>query len=64
MSPRLTVKKQALNLTEHLPEKTTWDDILHAVYIRKKIGQGLEAADVGKVTSHDEIKRRFLRGSV
>jgi len=57
----LTTKKQALEMIKRLPERATWDDIMYEIYVRKKISQGIKAADEGRVIPHEEVKKRFLR---
>jgi hypothetical protein len=56
-----SAKKQALDMIRKLPDKTTWDDIMYEIYVRKKIARGIKAADEGKVVSHEEVKKRFLK---
>ncbi len=56
-----TVKKQALEMMKKLPEKSTWDDIMYEIYVRKEIEAGIQAADEGKVVPHDAVKKRFLK---
>ena len=56
-----SAKKQALEMIGKLPDKATWDDIMYEIYIRKKIARGIKAADEGKVVSHEEVKKRFLK---
>lgn len=56
-----TTKKQALEMIKKLPERATWDDIMYEVYVRKKIAHGVKAADEGRVVTHEEVKKRFLR---
>jgi predicted transcriptional regulator len=56
-----TTKKAALELIRKLPEKATLDDIMYEIYVRKKIEAGIKAAEEGKVVSHEEVKKRFLR---
>jgi predicted transcriptional regulator len=56
-----TTKKQALEMIKKLPEKATWDDIMYEIYVQKKIEAGIKAADEGRVVSHDEVKKRFLK---
>ena len=55
-----TVKQEARNLIDKLPEQATWDDIMYEFYIKKKIEIGLKAADEGCVVSHEEVKKRFF----
>lgn len=56
-----TAKERALEMVKKLPEKSTWDDILYEIYVRKKIEAGIQAADERKVVSHDAVKKRFLK---
>ena len=56
-----TVKKQALEMMKKLPEKSTWDDIMYEIYGRKKIENGIQAADEGKVVPHGAVRKRFLK---
>ncbi|ULA62768.1 MAG: hypothetical protein LZF86_50148 [Nitrospira sp.] len=37
-------------MVKKLPEKATWDDIMHEIYVRKKIDAGVTA-----------VKKRFLK---
>ena len=54
------VREEAQKLIEALPEGTSWDDLIYQMYVRKKIAQGIEAADQGRVTTHEEVKKLFL----
>lgn len=54
-----SVKEQARRLVENLPDDAGWDRLLYEVYMRQRIADGIRAADEGRVTDHDEVKRRF-----
>jgi predicted transcriptional regulator len=54
-------KKQALEMVRKLPDKATWDDIMYGVYVRKKIEAGIQAANEGRVVSHEDVKKRFIK---
>ena len=54
------VKEEAKRLIDDLPENATWDDIMYEMYVKKKIGAAIEAADLGDVVSHEEAKRQIL----
>ena len=56
-----TAKKQALEMVKKLPDKATWDDIMYGMYVRKKIEAGIRAADEGRVVSHEDVKKRFIK---
>ncbi len=54
------VKEQAQKLANKLSDEVTWDDIMYEIYVRKKIDEGLQAADEGRLISHKEVKKRYL----
>jgi predicted transcriptional regulator len=56
-----TTKKQTLHIVKKLPKKATWDDIMFEIFVRKKIEDGIQAADEGRVVPHEVVKKRFLR---
>ncbi|MFL6236314.1 MAG: hypothetical protein ACJ76N_24495 [Thermoanaerobaculia bacterium] len=55
-----TVKEDARQLVESLPDHATWDDLMYEMYVRQKIAAGIQAADEGRVVPHEEVKKRFL----
>ena len=56
-----TIKEEAKNLIDNLPDQATWDDIMYEFYVKKKIAIALKAAEEGRVVSHEEVKKRFLK---
>ena len=56
----MTVKEQARQVLEHLPENVSWDQLMYELYVRQKISAGIQAADEGRVISHEDVKKRFL----
>jgi len=59
-----TEKEQAIDSISCLPVEATWEDISYCLYIRRKIEEGLEAANEGRVVSHDEVKKLFAEDNV
>ncbi|MDP1697356.1 MAG: hypothetical protein Q8L45_06195 [Xanthomonadaceae bacterium] len=53
------VKHDAEQLVRDLSEHASWDDLMYEIYVRQQIERGLQAADAGRVVSHEEVKRRF-----
>lgn len=45
---------------EELPDGASRDDLMYELYVRRKIAEGVKAADEGRVVSQEEVKRRFL----
>ena len=55
-----TVKQIVHDIAEHLPEQATFDDAMYALYVRQKLEHSLQAAEEGKVTSQEEMEKRYL----
>ncbi len=58
-----TVKEEARQVIERLPDHATWDELLYELYVRQKIAIGIQAADEGRVVSHKEVKKSYSSGS-
>ena len=50
-----------MQLISRLPEEVTWEDIMYRIYVKRKIEEGIKAAEAGRTVSHDEVKERFIR---
>ncbi len=62
-----TAKDQVRQLLEQFPESATLNDIryelndaLYALHVQQQIERGLQASREGRITPHDEVKRRLL----
>lgn len=55
----LNVKEAVQRLAETLPEDATWDQVMYEIYVRQKIAKSEKAIAEGRVTPHDEVKKRF-----
>ena len=55
-----TVKQIVHDIAEHLSEQATFDDAMYALYVRQKLERSLQAAEAGKVTSQEEMEKRYL----
>ena len=60
MGGMATVKEEARQLVERLPENATWKDLLYEIYVRQKLDDGRQAVAEERVVPHEEVKRRFL----
>lgn len=50
-------KQQALDAIARLPDDTDMDEIMYRLYVLDKIRKGQEAAEQGRTTSHEDLKR-------
>lgn len=55
-----SLKQEAIDLINHMPDEFSWDDLMYEIYSRKKIEMGLQAVIDGRVISLDESKKRLL----
>ena len=56
-----TIKKNAIDLINSLPDSTTWDDIMYEIYVKQKIDKGLNDIKNNRTTSHEDVKRMFIQ---
>ncbi len=67
MADHPSIKPDAQQLVDGLPESATWDDLAYEVYVRQAVAAGLADADVGRTVAHDEamarIRSRIRRAS-
>ncbi len=54
-----TVKQEAIQLINSLPDDCSWEDIVYEIYVREKIDGGLKALERGEVLSHEEVRKRL-----
>jgi hypothetical protein len=54
-------KEKVLEALKDLPDKNALPEALERLYVLYKIQKGVEAADAGKVISHEEAKERFRK---
>jgi predicted transcriptional regulator len=52
-------KEAVLEAVRELPDDASFEEILERIAILAGIRRGEEAADAGRVISHDEVKKRI-----
>jgi hypothetical protein len=53
------VKDQAKELVDKLPENSTWDDVIHEIYVRQAIEMGLADSQAGRTTDVERVRVEF-----
>ena len=53
------VKQEARQLIESLPENSTWDDLMHEIYVRQTIEAGMADSLAGRTTDVKDVRARF-----
>ena len=55
----VNVKEEARKLIDKLPDNSTWDDLMHEIYVRQAIEGGLADSEAGRVTSVEQVRKDF-----
>jgi len=50
-------KAAAQNILDNMPDDASLDDLMYAMYVRKKIERGLRDIEAGNTVSHTDMKR-------
>jgi len=54
-----SIKEAARQLIDQLPEGSTWDDLIHEIYVRQAIEAGLADSEAGRISSVEQVRARF-----
>ena len=54
-------QEAVLDLVKKLPEDCTLEDVQYQLYVRQKIQRGMEAAAMGRVHTHEQVKKRLSK---
>ena len=57
--PAVMEKVEAHKIIDHLPDKATWDDLMHEIYVREVIERGLEDSKAGRTKDVSEIRSKY-----
>lgn len=50
------IKDQARELIDALPDNSTWDDLVHEIYVRQAIEAGLADSKAGRTTDVERVR--------
>jgi len=54
-----SIKQQAHQLLDNLPESATWEDLMHRIYVRQAIEAGIKDSDQGRTLDVKEVRKKF-----
>ena len=57
--PENLVREEAHRLVDKMPEDSTWDDLIHEIYVRQVIERGLADSKAGRTKDVGDVRRRF-----
>jgi len=49
-----------VTILDQPPENSTWDDLMHEIYVRQSIEKGLADSEAGRTTSVEEVREESL----
>jgi hypothetical protein len=55
----ISIKEEARRIVDQLPENSTWDDLMHEIYVRQAIERGLVDSEAGRTTSVEAVREKF-----
>ena len=55
----VNIKEEAKRLIEKLPENMTRDDLMHEIYVRQAIDNGLADSAAGRLVDITEVRAKF-----
>jgi predicted transcriptional regulator len=55
------IKADLKQIAEHLPASASYADAMYELYVRMKIANAKQAVQEGRVVTHEEVKRRFVK---
>jgi len=53
------IKEAARQMLDNLPENSTWEDLMHEIYVRQAIEAGLADSEAGQLTSVEKVREQF-----
>jgi hypothetical protein len=54
-----SIKQQAHQLLDNLPEPATWEDLMYGIYVRQAIEAGLKDSDQGRTLDVKDVRKKF-----
>ncbi len=54
-----SIKEQAHQLLDNLPDSATWEDVMYRIYVRQAIEAGFEDSDQGQTVDVKEVRKKF-----
>lgn len=57
----MTIKREAIQMIERMPDGASLEDIFAELYFKMKVEQGLSDVAAGRVVTDDEARGRFAK---
>ena len=57
--PTTMKKDEAHSLIDKMPDNSTWDDLIHEIYVRQVIEKGLADSEAGRTKDVREVRQAY-----
>jgi len=57
--PNVMEKQDAHRLVDQMPQNSTWDDLMHEIYVRESIERGLADSKAGRTRDVKEVRAKY-----
>ncbi len=57
--PNVMEKQEAHRLVDQMPQNSTWDDLMHEIYVRETIERGLADSNAGRTRDVKEVRAKY-----
>ena len=57
--PAVMMKEEAHKLVDRLPDRATWDDLMHEIFIHEVIERGLADSRAGRTKDVREVRAKY-----
>ena len=54
-----SIKEEAYKILDNLPEESTWDDLMHQIYVRQTIEAGIKDSEEGRTVDVKVVRKKF-----
>ncbi|OGV64423.1 MAG: hypothetical protein A2283_11145 [Lentisphaerae bacterium RIFOXYA12_FULL_48_11] len=58
--PNVMEKQEAHRLVDQMPQNSTWDDLMHEIYVREAIENGLADSKAGRTRDVKEVRAKYV----
>ena len=53
------IKEKARKLLDTLPDGSSWDDLMHEIYVRQSIESGLADSEAGRTKDVNDVREKY-----
>ncbi len=55
----MSIKEEAKRIIDTLPENSSWEDIMHRIYVRQSIEAGMKDIEEGRTIDVEELRAKY-----